>query len=114
MRRFRHRRPRYEAERPMKPGASFLVSIAAAAGTFYAACLPAATQTSPGPAPAAVPTPASALAATAPADAAGGPSWRPGRRLFQSAPRPVRTVDPPDTPPVVQRDSTGPANHLHA
>ncbi|TCW87041.1 cellulose biosynthesis cyclic di-GMP-binding regulatory protein BcsB [Burkholderia sp. SRS-46] len=58
----------------MKPGASFLVSIAAAAGTFYATCLPAATQTSPGPAPAAVPTPASALAATAPADAAGGPS----------------------------------------
>ncbi|WP_347467344.1 cellulose biosynthesis cyclic di-GMP-binding regulatory protein BcsB [Burkholderia stagnalis] len=56
----------------MKPAASFLVSIAAAAGTFYAACLPAATQTPPGPAPAVVPTPASALAA-APADAASAP-----------------------------------------
>ncbi|KWK03412.1 cellulose biosynthesis cyclic di-GMP-binding regulatory protein BcsB [Burkholderia stagnalis] len=56
----------------MKPAASFLVSIAAAAGTFYAACLPAATQTPPGPAPAVVPTPASALDA-APADAASAP-----------------------------------------
>ncbi|AOK16351.1 cellulose synthase [Burkholderia cepacia] len=56
----------------MKPAASLFVSIAAAAGTFYAACLPAATPTAPGAAGAgAVPAPVTAQAAvpTAPASA---------------------------------------------
>ncbi|KVC70935.1 cellulose synthase [Burkholderia ubonensis] len=60
----------------MKPAASLFVSIAAAAGTFYAACLPAATPAAPGAAvAAAAPAPVSApvaAPATAPASAPSG------------------------------------------
>ncbi|OMG73553.1 cellulose biosynthesis cyclic di-GMP-binding regulatory protein BcsB [Burkholderia ubonensis] len=58
----------------MKPATSLFVSIAAAAGTFYAACLPAATPAAPGTAggaavPVAAPVAAQAAAPTAPASA---------------------------------------------
>ncbi|RQS60728.1 cellulose biosynthesis cyclic di-GMP-binding regulatory protein BcsB [Burkholderia sp. Bp8963] len=57
----------------MKPAVSFFVSIAAVAGTLYAACLPAATPT----APATAPVPGSAPAAAAASEASVAPASAP-------------------------------------